>query len=101
MTTITADSIPVGQLPYGLPVRYLKTINIKTHTTIITLDVDRKNVSLRRAKIGVLRKKQTGAQYSEELRVFYCTPNIIRLMRWAGHVARTGTKSVQGFGGGD
>jgi len=33
--------------------------------------------------------------YNEEINVFYCSPNIVRViksrrMRWAGHVARMG-----------
>jgi hypothetical protein len=42
--------------------------------------------------------------HSEELHNLYSSPDIIRQvkprqMRWAGHVARMGEKSVQGFGG--
>jgi hypothetical protein len=42
--------------------------------------------------------------HSEELHIFYSSPNIIRQiksrrMRWAGHVARMGEKCVQGFDG--
>jgi hypothetical protein len=50
------------------------------------LVVDGKNVSLRRAKAGVLRKTvwatieeatDWGTVHSEELREFYCTPKLI------------------------
>jgi len=42
--------------------------------------------------------------HNEELHILYSSPNIIRQiksrrMRWAGHVARMGEESVQGFGG--
>jgi hypothetical protein len=42
--------------------------------------------------------------HNEEFQNLYSYPDIIRQvksrrMRWAGHVARTGDKSVQGFGG--
>jgi hypothetical protein len=42
--------------------------------------------------------------HNEELHILYSTQNIIRQiksrrMKWAGHVARMGEKSVQGFGG--
>jgi hypothetical protein len=42
--------------------------------------------------------------HNEELHNLYSSPNINRYiksrrMRWAGHVARMGEKSVQGFGG--
>jgi hypothetical protein len=42
--------------------------------------------------------------HSEELHILYSSQNIIRQiksrrMRWAGHVARMGEKSAQGFGG--
>jgi hypothetical protein len=42
--------------------------------------------------------------HSEELNNLFSSPNIIkqmksRRMRWAGHVARMGEESVQGFGG--
>jgi hypothetical protein len=42
--------------------------------------------------------------HSEELHNLYSSPDIIRQiksrrMRWSGHVARMGEKSVQGFGG--
>jgi hypothetical protein len=42
--------------------------------------------------------------HSEELHILYSSPDIIRQiksrkMRWAGHVARMGEESVQGFGG--
>jgi hypothetical protein len=42
--------------------------------------------------------------HNEELHNLYSSPNIIRQiktrrMRWAGHVARMGEESVQGFGG--
>jgi hypothetical protein len=42
--------------------------------------------------------------HNEELNILYSSPNIIRQnksrrMRWVGHVARMGEKSVQGFGG--
>jgi hypothetical protein len=42
--------------------------------------------------------------HNEELHILYLSPNIIRQikssrMRWAGHVARMGEKSVHGFGG--
>jgi hypothetical protein len=41
---------------------------------------------------------------NEELHTLYSSPDIIRQvksrrMRWAGHVARMGEESVQGFGG--
>jgi hypothetical protein len=40
----------------------------------------------------------------EELRDLYSSPNIVRViksrrMRWAGHAARMGERSIQGFGG--
>jgi hypothetical protein len=42
--------------------------------------------------------------HNEELHILYSSPNIIRQiksrrMRWAGHVARMGEDSVQGFDG--
>jgi hypothetical protein len=42
--------------------------------------------------------------HNEELHNLYSSPDIIRQaksrrMRWAGHVARMGEESVQGFGG--
>jgi hypothetical protein len=42
--------------------------------------------------------------HNEELNNLYSSPDIIRQvssrrMRWAGHVARMGEESVQGFGG--
>jgi len=42
--------------------------------------------------------------HNEELHILYSSPDIIRQiksrrMRWAGHVARMGEESVQGFGG--
>jgi hypothetical protein len=42
--------------------------------------------------------------HNEELHNLYSSPDIImqvksRRMRWAGHVARMGEESVQGFGG--
>jgi hypothetical protein len=42
--------------------------------------------------------------HNEELHILYSSPNIIRQiksrrMRWAGHVARMGEKSVKGSGG--
>jgi len=44
--------------------------------------------------------------HNEELNDLYSSPNIVRViksrrMRWAGHVARMGEGSVQGFGGED
>jgi hypothetical protein len=30
--------------------------------------------------------------HNEELHYLYCSPSIIRIMRWAGHTARTGEK---------
>jgi hypothetical protein len=47
---------------------------------------------------GELRKL-----HDEEHRILYSSPDIrqikSRRMRWAGHVARMGEESVQGFGG--
>ena len=42
--------------------------------------------------------------HNEELNDLYCSPNIVRViksrrMRWAGNVARTGERCIQGFGG--
>ena len=42
--------------------------------------------------------------HDEELNDLYCSPNIVRVinskrMRWVGHVARMGERSVQGFVG--
>jgi hypothetical protein len=42
--------------------------------------------------------------HNEELHNLYSSPDIIRQvqsrrMKWAGHVARMGEESVQGFGG--
>jgi len=57
------------------------------------MPVDGKNVSLRGAKTGILRKRvwatieeamDWGTLHSEELREFYCTPNIIRLIQLGG-----------------
>jgi len=41
--------------------------------------------------------------HDEELNDLYSSPNIVRViksrrMRWAGHVARTGGRRIQGFG---
>jgi hypothetical protein len=36
--------------------------------------------------------------HSEELYNLYSYPNIITIIRWAGHVTYMGKKSVQGFG---
>ena len=30
--------------------------------------------------------------HNEELNDLYCSPNIVRVMRWAGHVARKGER---------
>jgi hypothetical protein len=43
-------------------------------------------------------------QHNEGLNDLYCSHNIVRViktrrMRWVGHVARTGERRVQGFGG--
>jgi hypothetical protein len=56
---------------------------------------------------GPTRDEVTGEWrklHNEELHNLYLSPDIIRQvksrrMRWAGHVARMGEKSVQGFGG--
>jgi hypothetical protein len=42
--------------------------------------------------------------HNEELHILYSSPNIIRqiklrIMRWAGHVARMGEECEKGFGG--
>ena len=42
--------------------------------------------------------------HNEELNVLYSSPNIVRVtksrrIRWAGHVARTGERRVEGFNG--
>jgi hypothetical protein len=36
--------------------------------------------------------------HNEELHNLYSSPDIITIIRWAGHVAYMGKKSVQGFG---
>jgi hypothetical protein len=56
--------------------------------------------------LGLRRDEVTGEWrklHNEELHILYSSPNVIRKirlrrMRWAGHVARMGEKSVQGFG---
>jgi hypothetical protein len=56
---------------------------------------------------GTKRDEVTGEWrklHNEELHNLYSSPDIIRQvksrrMRWAGHVARMGEESVQGFGG--
>jgi hypothetical protein len=60
-----------------------------------------------RRTFGPKRDEVTGEWrklHNEELHKLYSSPDIIRQielrrMRWAGHVARMGEKSVQGFGG--
>jgi hypothetical protein len=42
--------------------------------------------------------------HNEELNDLYCSPSIVQVikmgrMRWAGHVAHMGERSIQGFGG--
>jgi hypothetical protein len=64
------------------------------------------NRVLRRA-FGPKRDEATGEWtklHNEKLHILYSSPNIIRqiksrIMRWAGHVARTGEECVQGFVG--
>ena len=41
--------------------------------------------------------------HNEELNYLYCSPNVVRMvksrrMRWAGHIAHMGERSIQGFG---
>ena len=45
-----------GEKRNACPINRTHVPKVKTHTTIIMLFVDGKNVSLRRAKTGVLRK---------------------------------------------
>ena len=56
----------------------------------------------------VLRRGEVTGEWrklhNEKLNDLYCSPNIVRVIksrriRWAGHVARTGERRVQGFGG--
>jgi hypothetical protein len=62
---------------------------------------------VRRRLFGPKRDEVTGERrklHNEELRILYSSPNVIRQiksrrMRWAGHVARMGEESAQGFGG--
>ena len=87
------------------------TKHVGCETWSLTLREERRlkvfeNGVLRRI-FGPKRDEVTGEWrklHNEELNHQYCSQNIVRViklrrMRWAGHVARVGERSIQGFGG--